>query len=938
MTNILPLLLWLPLLIDSALGRLPDDFETAMHKADLRYLAEAGLATDDGALLAYLRGRDQAGVDQARVGRLLRELGDDDFQTRENAERELVKLGVAALPALQKAADSAQPELARRAKACVEQLERQQDADLPLLAVRVLVKRRAAAAAQVLLRYLPAAEGEATEDEIAFGLEKLARGAPATVSLLARALDDASAKRRAVAACIVTRRGTPDERHAARRLLADASPLVRLRAAQGLLTAGEKDGIPVLIRLLEEAPLEIAWQAEELLQWVAGADDIEPIVGAGEAAVRKTCRHAWEEWYRRAGPGLDPKGCVQVGWRPRLVMTYGFGDKDRAIRPETRLYGCRGRPHWHSADYGSAFDTWSGPHPVQVLAGPRLLWLENDGVTERDVHGKVLWYQAFPGIEACQRLANGNTFFARPNAFGETRRDRTVVYVHKAARDQLADYRGMRSFGNGRLFWLREELLDNWEASIIDVGTFKVKGRADLPFVVEQCERDMILQPGGRCLLPIRMHEPPEDRWQALVYKSGELLWRGSPNSGGIPLTGSTFLHAGNGDAYQVGRLVELDLAGTPLWEVLTAGMPWVNLPCLHQVRLGFGDLCEQTTDPAIQRQRRIALLESPDRVTRLAGIHGLRLLGPMAAQAVPPLIKTLKDPDEELASRALSALNEVGPAALPTLIHALADPDHKVRWGIAAVLGGTGFANHADLAIPALLKAACDDFADVRGMALGSLGSMSTHASVVVPALARGLMDDPDVQVRKYAGSALCRLLPHSQAAIPHIAKCMEGIDADLRDSILRDLRLHMARKRPIIPALTEALGNQQCPDTRLAATQILSQLGDEGRAAVPALLRVLDDRRRDPSRKWAMLRLRVCETLWTISRDGKPLTPVLCSVANDEKVEVELRAKAIEALATLGAAAGSTIPLLESLAKSPYKEIRGPAKQALLKLRKRP
>lgn len=60
---------------------------------------------------------------KARIGKLVGELGSDDFQKRENASAELVRIGRPALDALRQAAKSPDAEVAQRAAAAVEKID-----------------------------------------------------------------------------------------------------------------------------------------------------------------------------------------------------------------------------------------------------------------------------------------------------------------------------------------------------------------------------------------------------------------------------------------------------------------------------------------------------------------------------------------------------------------------------------------------------------------------------------------------------------------------------------------------------------------------------------------------------------------------------------------------------------------------------------------------
>jgi HEAT repeat protein len=77
---------------------------------------------------------------------------------------------------------------------------------------------------------------------------------------------------------------------------------------------------------------------------------------------------------------------------------------------------------------------------------------------------------------------------------------------------------------------------------------------------------------------------------------------------------------------------------------------------------------------------------------------------------AVPALIETLGDPDQEVRAQAAQALARMGNKAAPAvdaLVRALDDPSEEVRRGAARALGQIG--SEAEEAVPALIKAIKD-------------------------------------------------------------------------------------------------------------------------------------------------------------------------------------------------------------------------------------
>ena len=199
-----------------------------------------------------------------------------------------------------------------------------------------------------MLAYLPHASWGEAEDETWRALEGLA-GAPGNLHpLLAEALHDKLPPRRALAACLAARLGTPKQKDEVRKLLTDPAPRVRLRAAQGFLTAGDNCGVPTLIDLLETASVDIAWQAEELLHWLAEQRAPIQVVGVGTTEQRRLTIAAWRAWYEKQGSGLNVAQRLKEPRRPGLYFVYEMhtsrGTADPGEPVALGVYGGDGIP------------------------------------------------------------------------------------------------------------------------------------------------------------------------------------------------------------------------------------------------------------------------------------------------------------------------------------------------------------------------------------------------------------------------------------------------------------------------------------------------------------------------------------------------------------------------------------------------------------------
>jgi hypothetical protein len=167
--------------------------------AEEKALAAAGVKADAEAVRAFLKKQvpDADAVKKARD--LVKKLAADDFDVREKAAAEVVTLGKAAVPALEAATLDDDLEVARRAKACLEQIKTRMGIPTTLAAVRWLGLKTPAGAAEALLELADGADASVTA-EIKAALLLLAQRPGGPPAALKAALTDKSPARRAVAA------------------------------------------------------------------------------------------------------------------------------------------------------------------------------------------------------------------------------------------------------------------------------------------------------------------------------------------------------------------------------------------------------------------------------------------------------------------------------------------------------------------------------------------------------------------------------------------------------------------------------------------------------------------------------------------------------------------------------------------------------------------
>ncbi len=252
---------------------------TAEEQPDLtpdeKTLRDQKIGTDGPALLEFIRQRTLSDAQRTKLAETVRRLGHNDFDEREKASEDLFRAGQAAVPFLRKALGDPDAEIDRRARDCLQRIDSGRERHLVFAALRILAARRPAEADRVLLDYLPYAPDEWIGDTVLAALETVAVRDTQPSAALKNALDDKDPLRRAAAAQVIALH-CPAERPAVAKLLTDAEPRVRFRAASSLARTGDRRAVPPLIALLTDGSPDIAWQVENLLLALAG--DKAPLV------------------------------------------------------------------------------------------------------------------------------------------------------------------------------------------------------------------------------------------------------------------------------------------------------------------------------------------------------------------------------------------------------------------------------------------------------------------------------------------------------------------------------------------------------------------------------------------------------------------------------------------------------------------------------------
>jgi HEAT repeat protein len=389
------------LLLLPGAGLPADESGEELQTADVKLLADHNVKADAQSLVAYFRDRTLDDGQRRGILDLIRQMGDDSFEKREEASQAILKYGESAKPFLQGALKDPDAERARRVREALSSLEGGPGPSLTMSAVRTLARTSPEQATAVLLDYLPFAEELAVEEEVLHALVLVSKAPLPADPAIVKALADKQVQRRAAAAFVLGRRPELRWQLAVRRLLKDADPVVRLRSIQALLAAHDRSAVPALIDLLG-APLgDRSGVVEELLTRLGSDREELPYLGESDPASRAKQRQAWMKWWQEKG---DTIHLAQLTRRPpHLGITIVPEMHANKVWEVTKA----GKVLWELGVPGCPIDA----HP---LPGGRILVAELNGgrVTERDRSGKVLWEHAVQTPIACQRLPNGNTWIS----------------------------------------------------------------------------------------------------------------------------------------------------------------------------------------------------------------------------------------------------------------------------------------------------------------------------------------------------------------------------------------------------------------------------------------------------------------------------------------------------------------------------------------------
>ena len=308
-------------------------------------------------------------------------------------------------------------------------------------------------------------------------------------------------------------------------------------------------------------------------------------------------------------------------------------------------------------------------------------------------------------------------------------------------------------------------------------------------------------------------------------------------------------------------------------------------------------------SNPAVRRRAAMALGE----------------IGPAARDAVEPLIRLFDDLDT--CRVASIAVGSIGGEALPQLKIALSDPNRSVRYyaiGSLSFMGKEG--------VDLLIEALDDREESVASFAVSALGTIGPAAVPAVPRLIGRMLQHSDYSARESAAQALGRIGPQAKSAIEPILDAMRQ-DRNRSGNPWKYADALAGIGPEALPFLLAELPDdltvgKSDPYMRAEAIRAISKMGNDGRPALPRLVKALSD----PSESVA---LKAMSGLKTFEFRGEGTDPQALVVGLDSK-NAQIREYTIEILVSGGHAA-AVMPRLEQRIGDENSDVRLAAIRAM-------
>jgi hypothetical protein len=368
---------------------------------------------------------------------LIKDLGSEEFQVREDAHVALTRMPNVPIDLLRASTKSPDAEVRWRSIKILRSVEEDDREKRLSRAFLRIEKHRLPGLADVVLRLMPQLERETTRRAARQALQ--ATASPSDIKLLRRATRTGPTHVRTAALGTLVTTAGEDVADELLSFLEDDADEIRLLAARELAQLERRECLPVLGRLLDSEDLAIRVRCHLLLQAITGQR--HGYLAYDDEQARTAAAKKWRDWLAEHGGDSDLKfppaaHTVALGktilcvWaEKKLIEIDATGTKTFEVGGFRYPWGCQGLPNGHRLicdseqrcviEYDAeGNEVWrkgslpGGPGCVQRLdSGNTLISMMSSGqVMELAPGGRIVWQvQLSGGPTTAQRLGSGNT-------------------------------------------------------------------------------------------------------------------------------------------------------------------------------------------------------------------------------------------------------------------------------------------------------------------------------------------------------------------------------------------------------------------------------------------------------------------------------------------------------------------------------------------------
>jgi len=300
-----------------------------------------------------------------------------------------------------------------------------------------------------------------------------------------------------------------------------------------------------------------------------------------------------------------------------------------------------------------------------------------------------------------------------------------------------------------------------------------------------------------------------------------------------------------------------------------------------------------------------IKAVENPDDNIRSKAVQALGNVGAEAKMGIPPLLKLVRDETTKVVTRklALEALDKIGPPDrndTEIVRDCLKDQNPKIRCYGAVAMGKLG--PDAASALTDLVRVAKDSNIEVRQKVTLALGKMGTDSKeTVFPILTEALKDSNRV-VRVAAAQSLAGMESLTAADVPMLLGLLKHQDSEARIAAAHALGHLGDKAKTAVPGLIKAFESSD-PALRGASIEALAKMGSNAKDAVPVFTQALSESDK-------VVRRNACEGLAKVGPDAKPAVAGLAGLLSDSDKQV--KKNAVVALGKIGPGAKDAVVTL--------------------------